>query len=160
MIYLAGPITGLSYEECNEWRDEVTKELNEQGFFGVKSPLRGKQFLKQETEIKNTGDPYADEVIGKFKSIVVRDFNDVKNCDVLFVNLQNAKRISKGTICEIAWAYQNQTPIIVVTDEGNVHEDEFINQMITVKTYDLDKAIGWVLSYFDQDSYSNDPEWF
>ena len=55
LIYLAGPISGLSYGESTDWRQYVMDNLHED-VEGL-SPLRAKDYLKEEACL---GDQYAD----------------------------------------------------------------------------------------------------
>ena len=40
-VYLAGPITGLTYDGATDWRHAVAADLNSVGIKGL-SPMRGK----------------------------------------------------------------------------------------------------------------------
>ena len=43
-IYLAGPISGLTYEGAQDWRDEFSASISAE--IACFSPLRGKEYLK------------------------------------------------------------------------------------------------------------------
>jgi hypothetical protein len=66
------------------------------------SPLRGKEFLKQERELKGS---YAMYPLSTDKGITFRDHWHVKRCDLVLANLAGATRVSIGTVMEIAWAH-------------------------------------------------------
>ena len=114
--YLAGPITGLSFNGANDWREEVISSLPPHII--ALSPLRGKEYLAQETSLK---DSYDMHVLSTAKAIVTRDRFDATRCDVLFVNLLGAKIVSIGTVMEIAWADAHRIPIILIMEKGNIH---------------------------------------
>ena len=120
-IYLAGPITGLSYQEITEWRDHVTKQLADVGITCY-SPMRGKEYLSQETSVK---DSYNQYIHTTQRTIFARDHYDATKRDLLFVNFLNTKRVSIGTVMEIAWAYQADVPIVLVL--GPQNEDGWMN---------------------------------
>ncbi len=53
-VYLAGPISGFTFEECVAWRDQVKKELAKAGIEGI-SPLRAKEYLLDAGTLTKTG---------------------------------------------------------------------------------------------------------
>jgi nucleoside 2-deoxyribosyltransferase len=123
-VYLAGPIAGLTYEGAQDWRNWVARDLNSPETETV-TPMRGKSFLKGEGTI-GTGD-YSD-VIAKSKAVTRRDFNDTVTASCVFVNLLGAKKVSIGTVMEIAWAYQARVPTVLIMEKGNVHEHLMIEE--------------------------------
>src|SRR4051812_12682585 len=100
-VYLAGPITGLSFDNAVNWREEFIAKLPSE-IVGL-SPLRGKDYLEGEPSIaacyENAG-----LVLSCERGITTRDYNDVKRSDVIVVNLLGAQKVSIGTVMEIAWA--------------------------------------------------------
>lgn len=117
-VYLAGPITDTSYDECTEWRKATKKTLKFLGINGY-DPMRGKAYLSKEDKI---ADSYEDHTMSSIVGINVRDYNDCKTADALLVNLLGAKKVSIGTVMEIAWARAFQIPIILVMEKGNIHD--------------------------------------
>ena len=87
-VYLAGPITGLTWKDATEWRDTVRCVLQP---FGIScySPLRAKNYLSHLDE-NNGGiaDSYPKELspLSTGRGITTRDRWDATRCDVLFVN--------------------------------------------------------------------------
>lgn len=145
-VYLAGPITGLSYGECTDWRDYAAGLLEEEGRIKTWSPMRGKHYLEKLKLIKGTTEEY--EHLGAFatlKGIMSRDFYDCTHCDVLFVNLLGAKAVSIGTVAEMAWAYYKRTPTVVVMEkEGNPHEHGFVQSFANFRVDNLVEGIDLV----------------
>jgi len=117
-IYLAGPITGTAYQDTNNWRLEVTKELSSNNLIGY-SPMRGKSYLSKENTIL---DNYQEHIMSSTVGINVRDYNDVITSGAILVNFLNSKRVSIGTVMEIAWARMKQIPIVIIMEKGNIHE--------------------------------------
>jgi nucleoside 2-deoxyribosyltransferase len=77
---------------------------------------------------------------------MTRDFNDVKRCDALLVNLLGYKaedRVSAGTIMELAWAYAFQKPAVVAIEaSGNPHDNHpMIHEAMPFRVTTLDEAI-------------------
>lgn len=140
-VYLAGPISGLSYEECTGWRDDVTKQLAECGIKAL-SPLRNKVYLKEMVAIP---DQYEVEVMSTSRGIMTRDRFDCMNCSVLFVNLLGTTRVSIGTVMEIAWADANRTPIIMVMEKsGNLHDHAMINESVGFRVSTISDGVNIV----------------
>ena len=142
-VYLAGPITNLSYDDATDWREYCKRSLAEHGITAL-SPLRGKQYLGGEV---NIADKYDKFVLSTERAINARDFYDVTNRDVLLVNLLNAKRVSIGTVMEIAWAFAARKLVVVVMEENNnLHDHSMIRQCTDYRVTNLDEALAVVRS--------------
>jgi nucleoside 2-deoxyribosyltransferase len=126
-VYLAGPITGLTYDGCTDWRDAVALQLNSSKIECL-SPLRGKAFLKDEKCITESDYP---NPIATSKGITRRDMFDTTRASCVFVNMLGTKRVSIGTVMEIAWAYNKQIPLVLVMEKGNMHEHAMILEAAT-----------------------------
>ena len=129
-IYLAGPITGESWGEATDWRKYVGDAFADVGIEGV-SPLRSKEYLLNEVAI---ADRYDQHILSTSKGIFTRDFYDVSRVDGLFVNFLGAKKVSIGTVMEIAYAWSLRKPIIVVMDQDNMHQHSMLRE-----------ASGWIV---------------
>lgn len=141
-VYLAGPITGLTYEGCTDWRDKISAELAAIGIKGL-SPMRAKAYLRSIGEIGATDDDYPDGVFSAQRGVVTRDYYDCTHCDILLVNLLGAKAVSIGTMMEIAWAWMKRTPVVLVIEpQGNVHEHMFVREMAGFRVPTLAEATG------------------
>lgn len=141
LLYCAGPITGHDFSKANDWRDYVASKLKaktKNSFpIVVLSPLRGKDYLKNEKELK---DAYEEHPLSSQKGIAIRDFYDVKRADMVLANFLGAQKISIGTIMEIAWAYAWRIPIVVIMEENNPHNHAMIREIALVVS-NLDEAI-------------------
>lgn len=120
LVYTAGGISGLTYEESVEWREKLRDAVPKN--IKTLSPMRGKYALKKMTEGKEIVGSYEDDILSSYAAINQRDYFDVKRSDVIFVNLLGAKRVSIGTVMEIAWARAFEIPVILVMEKGNIHE--------------------------------------
>ncbi len=109
-VYLAGPISGLTYDEARYgWRQKFESLMPEH--IHCLSPMRGNTMLKNQSIITSTnGYSYADAA-----GETSRDFNDVKNCDLMVACfLDGDGTISGGTFSEYGIAFSFQVPIIGV----------------------------------------------
>lgn len=80
--------------------------------------------------------------MSKPHGIFKRDKYDVMSCDAMLVNLLGAKRVSIGTMFEMAWAEDHGKPIVLIMeDEGNLHEHCFVTESICYRTNNLDHGI-------------------
>lgn len=147
-IYLAGPIAGLSFNDAVEWRQTAASELFQgaswgQGAVKTLSPLRAKDYLAKVEHLSNEDIPKyaAMSVLSSPRGIMSRDHNDATTCDVMLVYLLGAKKISVGTVMEIAWAYQKRIPVVCVMEAGNVHEHPMVTEAIDFRVDTLEEAI-------------------
>lgn len=124
-VYLAGPITGLSYNESTDWREFAKTFLAKYCLDGI-SPMRGKDFLRGE---KILGNDYAHPLANPH-GIVSRDHNDVLTCDLILANFLGAKEVSIGTMVEYGWARAYNKPIVCVMEKtGNPHDHCFVREL-------------------------------
>lgn len=135
LVYLAGPITGLSHAESVEWRDYATKRFPPH-IIGV-SPMRGKPYLAGKKSIANS----STEVLSSPRGITTRDRNDVMRADLVLVNLLGATKISIGTIMEFGWADAWRKPLVVAMEEGNPHWHAMVREVSGFIVPTLDEAI-------------------
>jgi nucleoside 2-deoxyribosyltransferase len=129
-VYLAGPIAGLTYDEAEGWRRDVTGVLHP--YIDAFSPLRDKSDMFGDVVI--TAGCYAPTIVSD-KGIVTRDHYDVQNCDAVFCNLLGAKTVSIGTMMEIAWCHAYRKPLILIMeDQGNLHDHPFVRAVAGYRT--------------------------
>jgi nucleoside 2-deoxyribosyltransferase len=147
-VYLAGPITGCTYEGCTEWREAVKQKLEKHGYL-CSSPMRGKEWLKGEGEIKPTGYTVPEHMISSDLNIYRRDKRDVIDCDVLLLNLQGADIVSIGTAMELALGEDRDKYCIVVMEEDNIHRHAFVNAAASVIFPNLDMAVEYLINVYN-----------
>lgn len=144
LVYLAGPITGLSYDNCVDWRNQAIEHFKDFGIKGI-SPLRGKSYLQNETSVADHYDENIHPIAAAMSSqrgIYARDKFDCLRADIVLVNMLGAKRVSIGTVMEIAWAAQNNTPIVLVMeDQGNPHEHSMLREACAFRVNNLEDAL-------------------
>lgn len=128
LVYLAGPITGLSYGESVDWRDEAMGLLRHgpRPLRGL-SPMRAKSYLAGERRITGS---YEDTALSSKKGITARDRWDVERCDVVLMNLLGAESVSIGTMIEAGWADSYRKPVVLVIEEnGNVNDHPILREI-------------------------------
>ncbi len=137
LVYLAGPITGLSYNGTTEWRQQAIDHLKDFSIRGL-SPMRHKEYLIGESAIS---DSYA-SCLSSQRGIYARDRFDCHRADLVLVNLLGATRVSIGTVMEIAWAAQNNTPIVLVMeDSDNIHEHSMLREACPFRVNNLQEGL-------------------
>jgi nucleoside 2-deoxyribosyltransferase len=129
VIYLAGPITGLSYGEARHgWREYFPTLLPPH--IHCSSPMRGKDHLAGIEVIAGRNDAYKGNPMTSGKGITTRDRNDVRTCDLMVANFLGAPAGSLGTAIEFGWADAWRKPIITVMEpEGNPHDHLMITEI-------------------------------
>lgn len=155
-VYLAGPISGLSYEGAVDWREYAEERLSDTlgPFVDPRSPMRMKEHLKHVEEFRPTG--YDTEEIMDSRAVVARDIFDVRTADVILMNLAHVERVSVGTMIELgAAAALNKLVVTVmpyeerterpagrgVTSSPNPHDHLFVYELSGIVVPDLDAAI-------------------
>lgn len=145
LVYLGGSMTGLTLAEVQSWRKTAAAKLDEAGFT-VLDPARGLMFLKPEETVK---DAYVDEFTESKHTVFERDKFDVTRADISILNLLKAKRISIGTMMEMAWGHLTGKFIVVVMErEGNPHMHAFVREASSIIFEDTDEAVDYVIQTF------------
>lgn len=149
-VYLAGPITGLSYDGArNGWRTLFANLVPEH--IRCLSPMRAKDFLESEQMLRGDPGMYPHKVLATPKGILERDFNDVRTCDAVVANFLGAERASIGTCCEFGFAYALRKPVVMVIEPGqegligsargpNPHFHAFLTEIAGYVVPTLDEA--------------------
>lgn len=143
LVYLAGPISGLAFDEANDWRSETEAKFAAVGIDSA-SPLRFKDFLKDELKVK---DNYT-HPLATSKGIYTRDKFDVSRSDVILVNFIGAEKVSIGTVIELGWADMLNKPVVIATDNG-IHDHAMISEIAGYIVGSLDEAIQTVIAILD-----------
>lgn len=140
-VYLAGPISGLSYNGCTDWRERAKAQFASVGIDAF-SPMRAKLYLSDHKNLSPTCADYGDNPMSTPRGITARDRFDATNCDVLLVNLLGATRVSIGTMFEMAWADSCRIPIVcAIEPEGNVHEHGMLQDLISFRVTSIEEAV-------------------
>jgi nucleoside 2-deoxyribosyltransferase len=139
-IYLAGPISGKSYDEVVTEYSRKTEILQDFGY-EVLCPMTGKGYLRNELELKPAGyNSYLPPSTSH--AIFERDRWMVSQCDVMLADLsQSGDRVSIGTMMELAWASMLGKHVVAIVPDGNVHKHAFVIEAADIVYPDLDDAV-------------------
>jgi len=129
-------MSGLNYDECTNWRHEVASKLYDDVI--ALSPMRAKQFLKEEKFIDDSYEKYN---LSTKEAITARDRNDVMTCDLVFANFLGAKKVSIGSVIELGWADAWRKPIVIVMEPDNIHQHSIVNTICGFKVQTLEEGI-------------------
>lgn len=145
-IYLAGPLTSLSYNQSESWRNYVREKIP--SYIETKSPLRGLEHLKEKADLKHT---YGNHPLSTAKGLTMKDYNDVDNSDGILVNFLGANKVSIGSVMEIARAASKLIPVVCVMEDDNIHQHPMLNQGCLVIVKNLDEGIDMLISIISTD---------
>ena len=95
-VYLCGPIMGCTDEECNDWRELVTREWNGRVLDPMRRDYRGRE-------------------LEAYEEVVTLDKVDIAQSDALLVNYPGP---SVGTAMEVLLAFQTGKLVVVVAAPG------------------------------------------
>lgn len=143
VVYLAGLIS-TDAPQSLQWRVDVGPHLELAGF-EVFSPMRGKNpdALVQGGLV----DPNVTS-----RDILLRDFNDVKRASVILAHLEifGGTRPLLGTIAELAWAWQLNTPVVGVAREDNsyMRNHPFVREFVSHYCGSMWEAADFIINYY------------
>jgi nucleoside 2-deoxyribosyltransferase len=150
-VYLAGAITHHSYDGANGWREHVSERLEHCAI--CKSPMRLKDHLK---DVKKFGPHGTLSGISSNRAIFGRDSWDVRQCDIVLVNVKGLEVASVGTLIEMGIAHAEgklillvigedewtiRTPGVEATPTTNPFDHVFVHQVSDIVVHDLEEAI-------------------
>lgn len=141
LIYLSGPITGLTYGDAQRtWRQEAKIILERHGHNTV-SPLRCQDHRDADGVIGSDKLPPGPHTTPK--GITLRDLWDTERSDVLFCNLLGAKRVSIGSVGELFRANVRRPQIIVLGMEnsGNPNDHAMVRTVSAMVVPTFEKMI-------------------
>lgn len=109
VVYLAGPISGLSYTEAQAWKHPFYSMLDDVVTF--RDPMRGKEILASMAVIQKSyeqlGPLFTAQGIGS------RDMGDVRSADAVLAYVYPGIPVSAGMLIEIGWATAWNKPVVV-----------------------------------------------
>lgn len=162
VIYLAGPIGGLTWDEATGWRNGVADMLKPMTTLSPLRPmdmgngetvdLRDSCFVNDGARLSNES-TNKEKVVLPFGKLFKRDYMDVHTCGAMFTNFLGAKVKSVGTLCEIAWAYRRAIPNVVVIDKDNVNHNPFLDPQYSAQFDNLADAVNWMREKFGWPKY-------
>jgi nucleoside 2-deoxyribosyltransferase len=84
-------------------------------------------------------------------AIIERDRWMVRQCDILYINLKGATEKSIGSIMELAWACMLDKYVVLVMDDGNVHEHAFVVEAADIRFKDEESALDYLEKFARQE---------
>lgn len=145
-VYLAGPISGLTYDEATGWRHAAQEVLAKSGIKAI-SPLSAAVHLRNHKGLLTDCEivPGLECVVQAMSTptgVVTRDKFYCLNTDVMILNLLGSKRVSIGSMVEVGWANARNIPIVLVMEEtGNFHEHAFVTECCQFRTTNVSDAL-------------------
>lgn len=149
-VYLAGPISDVTYDECMDWRDYAKKFFKPYGILGV-SPMRGKDYFKELMLPDETFNDKFDSQLGGYeglkepmstaKAIFNRDKWDVWRCDLILAHLTGAPKASIGTVMELSWAHVWNKLVVATLLPDEVHNHGMLIQTMGIVVETLEEAL-------------------
>jgi hypothetical protein len=143
LVYLSGPIAGLTFEEAESWRSYVRRVGPENCTY--LDPLRAKEFLKGTGPLtRETQKPFSVHPLVSDRGITARDHWDTQRADILLVNLLPAQagKLSIGTVMEVAWAHAYKKPVICAIDlEGELAKHPIFREACDFVVPTLNQAV-------------------
>ena len=123
-IYLAGPISGKSYDEVIDTYKKRSSLLKTYGY-EILCPMTGKSYLRNELEFRSSG--YDEFPVSTNHAIFERDKWMVSSSDIILCDLSSSgDRVSIGSMMEIAWASMLGKHTLVVLPKENIHRHAFV----------------------------------
>lgn len=144
-------MAGLSFAKANQWRHFAKIDLRKHGIRSI-SPIafRGAKPSANRKEVFGKQISSHDEIAGvgdQANAILASDRFDTRRCDVMLVNFLGAKKVSIGTVCEIAWADAYRIPIVcMIEDEGNPHDHLLLMGMTGFRVNNFNAGIETVVT--------------
>jgi nucleoside 2-deoxyribosyltransferase len=151
-VYLAGPISHLSYDEAMSRRAELIEPLRAAQVtygirFAIRSPMRGKMFLAHvRGPLKPGGYRQA---MSTDSAIVGRDETDVRVCEVMIADFLGAPEKSIGTCVEFGLCLAWHKFVIMIIEEGklNPHDHGFLRRIAHCIVRTREEAVKALLQY-------------
>lgn len=144
VVYLGGPITGLTFDEARAWRLDAAAWLAEHGVTTL-DPLRGKE------QLGRTDTPLTAWFDGGGEA-VYRDLRDITVSDIVLLNFQDAERVSIGTCAEMGYAAcvridsdYYDPPEVVVVRNTDIYDHVFVDYMADKTFETLEQALEYII---------------
>lgn len=124
-VYVAGSISHLTPKQIHDRFNPVISQLKSLDYIVLHPLIFGEEIdLASNTKIKPIGYDPSGKIAKRCRWMV-------EQCDILFADLTKAKKISVGTIFEIAWAKIWGKNIIIISEKNNIHQHLFVQEAAT-----------------------------
>jgi nucleoside 2-deoxyribosyltransferase len=146
VVYLSGPITGLTYADATSWREHALSRLTEGGLH-VLSPMRGKKTLEVYYKDRNLPPGGHKRPATTDRALMKRDYADCQRADIILVNFLEATERSIGSSFELGWVTFKGKFVVVCVKPDGVHNHGFVRAVSDVIVDDLDRAIDCIIEW-------------
>lgn len=143
-IYLAGPMTGLTWRQALAWRKECEAELSSR--WRLINPVRAQvDEDDMDDEIPNItqGDATLLDLWMTATAITTQDEFYIDQSDWMLCHFLGAQKASIGTIWEMGYGWHAGKKIVSVLDPGSVHDHPFVRRRSHVFTPSLSDTIAF-----------------
>lgn len=138
-IYLAGKMSGLSFEKSNEWRRKLKSLIFGRAFYSQIHPI-----------VVNPNDFYNFKATThkSEREVMQYDLNHVRNSDIIVVNLDGINT-SIGTAMELYAAAQLNIPVLAWgTSEEWENTHPWLKECISRVESDTDDLCDYIFEYY------------
>lgn len=146
VVYLAGTMTGLSYEQMKDWRIKAARRLRSHGF-EVLDPcdrVDGDNF-QQLMDCAHGG---AECVLTPAPEVVDSNIYHITRSDIVLAEF-DYDRVSIGTIGEVIVAARElKKPVIAWGKNHKVHSYPWVRKHLTAHRDDLDGALDHIIEVY------------
>lgn len=140
-IYLVRPISGCTFQEVTQGYKETANILLNHGY-QVLHAMMGKEDLQQNDEVfKNHGYTHP---VATDRAILGRDRWMVKKADIVFANFLGAKRVSIGSMMELAWAHDHGKHVVIAMEKDNIHRHAFVTGCADILFETQEEALNYL----------------
>lgn len=145
-LYLAGPMSGLTWRQALEWRKQATDILHTH--WRIINPVRHQVSVEQLDEIIPCGvqDDSHTALHLCATGLCAQDEFYIDQSDWLLCNYLDAVRPSFGTVWEQGYAWGRNKHILSVIEPGSLHDHPFVRRRSHVFTPNLDDAIQYFVT--------------
>lgn len=136
-IYLSGAMSGLSFEEQSRWRKQIMNAIK----FGDYDYEKKATFF-DPTQYYN----FEEKKHKSEREIMEFDLYNLRNSDLVIVNLGNNGDKSIGTSMELILAKEMRIPVIAFGGDKETHP--WILETCTRMCYDIREAVSHIVEFY------------
>jgi len=139
-IYLAGPMTGLTWRQALAWRRIAEAELSNR--WRLINPVRAQvPEERMDDEIPRTNRKKRVDLWVTATGVTAQDEFFIDQSDWILANFLGAEIVSIGTVWELGYGWGTGKKILSVLEPGSIHDHGFVRRRSHVFTPNLDEAI-------------------
>lgn len=141
-IYLAGPMSGLTWRQALSWRRECEAELSKD--WRLINPVRAQvPEERMDDTIPSTTqlDTEKVDLWVTATGVTSQDEFYIDQSDWILANFLQATHVTIGSVWELGYGWGTRKKILSVIEPGSIHDHAFIRRRSHVFTPSLDEAI-------------------